>query len=39
MAADAIASGSPDNNPRKPSHEEVADLYMTVYDDVLEAYQ
>lgn len=39
MSADAIASGSPDNNPRKPSREEVADLYMTVYDDVLEAYR
>jgi alcohol dehydrogenase class IV len=35
MAADAIASGSPDNNPRKPTVAEIEQLYATVYDDVL----
>jgi alcohol dehydrogenase class IV len=35
MAEDAVASGSPDNNPRKPTTEEIEELYMTVYDDVL----
>ena len=35
MAADAVASGSPDNNPRKPTTEEIEQLYMDVYDDVL----
>lgn len=32
MAADALASGSPNNNPRIPSHEEVVDLYHTCFD-------
>lgn len=32
MAKDAIASGSPANNPRVPSHEEVEALYHTAYD-------
>jgi len=27
MAEDAIASGSPGNNPRKPSKEEIVELY------------
>ncbi len=31
MAVDAIASGSPGNNPRKPSKEEIVDLYRTCY--------
>jgi alcohol dehydrogenase class IV len=35
MAGDAIASGSPDNNPRKPSQEEIEELFVTVYDDML----
>jgi alcohol dehydrogenase class IV len=35
MTRDAIDSGSPDNNPRKPTREEIADLYLTVYDDAL----
>ena len=35
MAADAVASGSPDNNPRKPSTDEIEALYLEVYDDVL----
>ncbi|WP_248897050.1 iron-containing alcohol dehydrogenase [Haloplanus halobius] len=35
MAQDAIDSGSPDNNPRKPTREEIADLYITIYDDAL----
>lgn len=35
MASDAIASGSPANNPRKPSQEEIERLFITVYDDVL----
>lgn len=35
MAQDAIDSGSPDNNPRKPSREEIEDLFVTVYDDAL----
>lgn len=32
MATDALASGSPGNNPRVPSHEEIVDLYYTCYD-------
>ncbi|MGG5252419.1 iron-containing alcohol dehydrogenase [Neobacillus sp. SM06] len=32
MAADAIASGSPGNNPRIPSHEEIVELYHVCYD-------
>ncbi|MFB6068675.1 MAG: iron-containing alcohol dehydrogenase [Halobacterium sp.] len=35
MAQDAIDSGSPANNPRKPSREEIEDLFVTVYDDAL----
>ena len=31
MAAQALASGSPGNNPREPSAEEIADLYRAVY--------
>ncbi|MGG4040140.1 iron-containing alcohol dehydrogenase [Bacillus smithii] len=32
MAADALASGSPENNPRIPSHEEIVRLYHVCYD-------
>jgi len=32
MATDAIASGSPGNTPRVPSHEEVAELYWKCFD-------
>ncbi|NOU94130.1 iron-containing alcohol dehydrogenase [Paenibacillus sp. LMG 31456] len=32
MAADALASGSPRNNPRIPSIEEIIDLYHICYD-------
>nr|WP_047150971.1 iron-containing alcohol dehydrogenase [Aneurinibacillus tyrosinisolvens] len=32
MAVDAIASGSPGNNPRVPSEEEIIQLYHTCYD-------
>lgn len=35
MAQDAIDSGSPANNPRKPTREEIEDLFVTVYDDAL----
>jgi len=35
MAADAIASGSPENNPRVPTRQEIETLYLDVYDDVL----
>jgi alcohol dehydrogenase class IV len=35
MTQDAFDSGSPDNNPRKPTQEELEDLFMTVYDDAL----
>ena len=38
MADDAIASGSPDNNPRKPTAAEIEELYVDVYDDVLTEY-
>ena len=38
MAADAIASGSPANNPRKPTAGEIEQLYLTVYDDILGEY-
>jgi alcohol dehydrogenase class IV len=31
MASQAIASGSPANNPRVPSQEEIIDLYQRVY--------
>lgn len=32
MATDAIDSGSPANNPKVPSHEEIVALYRTCYD-------
>ncbi len=32
MATDAIASGSPGNNPKVPTHEEIIELYMTCFD-------
>lgn len=32
MAADALASGSPGNNPRVPTHEEIVQLYQICYD-------
>jgi alcohol dehydrogenase class IV len=32
MASQALASGSPGNNPRVPSAEEIIDLYRRVYD-------
>ena len=32
MAAQALASGSPANNPRVPSHDEIVALYRTVWD-------
>jgi len=32
MANQAIASGSPANNPRIPSSEEIIDLYRRVYE-------
>ncbi|WP_010631598.1 iron-containing alcohol dehydrogenase [Sporolactobacillus vineae] len=32
MASDALASGSPANNPRIPSHEEIETLYRICYD-------
>jgi alcohol dehydrogenase class IV len=35
MAQDAIDSGSPDNNPRKPTKEEIESLFMDIYDDSL----
>lgn len=35
MAEDAINSGSPANNPRKPTEEEIRDLYIKLYDDAL----
>ncbi len=35
MAQDAVDSGSPDNNPRKPSKEEIEDLFIKLYDDAL----
>ncbi|MEY7851653.1 iron-containing alcohol dehydrogenase [Natrarchaeobius sp. A-rgal3] len=35
MARDAIDSGSPANNPREPSPEELEELFVTVYDDAL----
>ncbi len=35
MADDAIESGSPANNPRKPTREEIEELYVRVYDDAL----
>jgi len=35
MAQDAVDSGSPDNNPRKPTKGEIEDLFVTIYDDAL----
>ncbi len=35
MVDDAFESGSPDNNPRKPTREELRDLFIEVYDDAL----
>ena len=32
MATDALASGSPGNNPRVPSYDEIIELYHTCYD-------
>lgn len=32
MAADAIASGSPANNPKVPTHEEIIDLYYICFE-------
>lgn len=32
MATDALASGSPGNNPRIPTHEELIQLYHVCYD-------
>nr|WP_026575744.1 iron-containing alcohol dehydrogenase [Bacillus sp. UNC438CL73TsuS30] len=32
MANDAIASGSPGNNPRVPSHEEIVELYQKCFN-------
>ncbi|KYG26241.1 iron-containing alcohol dehydrogenase [Priestia endophytica] len=32
MATDALASGSPGNNPKVPSHEEIVELYYTCYE-------
>jgi len=32
MATDAIASGSPANNPKVPSHQEIVDLYYYCYN-------
>jgi len=31
MAADALASGSPGNNPRKATKEEIVELYRKAY--------
>lgn len=31
MATDAIASGSPANNPKVPTHEEIVELYKSAY--------
>jgi len=35
MTQDAFDSGSPDNNPRKPTREELEALFVRVYDDAL----
>ncbi|MFA9517913.1 iron-containing alcohol dehydrogenase [Halopenitus sp. H-Gu1] len=35
MTQDAIDSGSPDNNPRKPTRSEIEEIYRTIYDDAL----
>lgn len=35
MVQDAIDSGSPENNPRKPTRDELDELFVTLYDDAL----
>ncbi len=35
MTQDAFDSGSPANNPRKPTRQELENLFVTVYDDAL----
>ena len=35
MAEDAVASGSPANNPRKPTAAEIEELFVELYDDAL----
>jgi len=35
MTQDAFDSGSPDNNPRKPTRAELENLFVRVYDDAL----
>ncbi len=35
MTQDAFDSGSPDNNPRKPTRDELEKLFVRVYDDAL----
>ncbi len=35
MTQGAFDSGSPDNNPRKPTREELEDLFVRVYDGAL----
>lgn len=35
MTQDAIDSGSPDNNPRKPTRDEIEELFVKIYDDAL----
>ena len=35
MTQDAFDSGSPDNNPRKPTRNELEELFVKVYDDAL----
>ena len=35
MTQDAFDSGSPDNNPRKPTRDELEELFVRVYDDAL----
>ncbi|WP_181693044.1 iron-containing alcohol dehydrogenase [Natronomonas sp. LN261] len=37
MAQDAVDSGSPANNPRKPTKEDIEDLFVQIYDDALAA--
>lgn len=39
MAADAIDSGSPGNNPRVPSHQELTELYRICFDYQLSALE
>lgn len=35
MTSDAIDSGSPENNPRKPTADEIEELFVTLYNDAL----